>query len=139
MGKTRCFQTPQAAEKAFYSAFECADLEAMMRVWAEDDSIICIHPAEPRLCGRREIRAGWEQIFASGVRLKFTLKHNHRTCDASLSIHMFRECLPVGGVSQGAVLTTNVYQLIDGDWRMKLHASPDPVSYVEVSEAEALH
>ena len=47
--KRSTFPTPQDAEAAFYEALERADLEAMMEVWAEDEEIVCVHPAGPRL------------------------------------------------------------------------------------------
>ncbi|MEN9848045.1 MAG: hypothetical protein RL368_785, partial [Pseudomonadota bacterium] len=33
------FLTPQAAEAAFYAAFEAADLETMMQIWAQSEEI----------------------------------------------------------------------------------------------------
>ena len=41
------FASPEQAEAAFYSAFEKADLDAMMSVWAEDEDIVCMHPGRP--------------------------------------------------------------------------------------------
>lgn len=134
------FATPQAAEAAFYSAFERADIEAMMQVWADDESIICIHPEGPRLLGRGEIRASWEQIFAPGARLKFTLKDSRRTRDALLSIHVLREYIRVDGVPQGVMLATNLYQFVHGSWRMTLHhASPEPETRAAGSGSTILH
>lgn len=140
MSNVSRFQTPQAAEAAFYAAFERADLEAMMLVWAEDESVICIHPTGPYLRGRKDIRASWEQIFAPGARLKFTLKDSRRTRDSLLSIHVLRECIRVNGVPQGVMLATNVYQFTDDGWRMTLHhASPEPDGQAAAWETEILH
>jgi ketosteroid isomerase-like protein len=140
MSKSAHFATPQAAEAAFYAAFERADVEAMMQVWAEHETIICIHPDGPRLRGHREIRASWEQIFAPGARLKFILKDSCRTRDALLSIHMLKECIRVNGVPRGVMLVTNMYQFVNGSWRISLHhASPEPEIHAEVSETDTLH
>ena len=46
------YATSRDAEQAFYAAFQKADLAEMMQVWADDDSIVCIHPMGPRLDGR---------------------------------------------------------------------------------------
>ena len=43
------YETSRAAERAFYAAFQRANLEEMMQVWADEDSIMCIHPMGPRL------------------------------------------------------------------------------------------
>jgi ketosteroid isomerase-like protein len=140
MSKPPSFATPKEAEAAFYDAFERADIDAMMGVWAESETIICIHPDGPRLRGRHAIRASWEQIFAPGARLKFTLKDSRRTRDALLSIHVLRECIRVDGVPQGVMLATNIYQLIDGSWRMTLHhASPEPEAPTSTSESGTVH
>ncbi len=140
MSKAPRFTTPKEAEAAFYDAFERADVEAMMQVWAEDETIICIHPKGPRLRGRQAIRASWEQIFAPGARLKFTLKDSRRTGDALLSIHVLRECIRADGVSQGVMLATNIYQLVDGSWRMTLHhASPEPETHAGIAKSGTVH
>lgn len=137
MSNTHRFKTSQAAEAAFYAAFERADLEAMMRVWAEDESVICIHPAGPYLRGQQAIRASWERIFAPRARLRFTLEESHRRHDSQLSVHVLKEHIRLDGVTQGVMLATNVYQLIDGGWRMTLHhASPEPL---EAAQAGTLH
>ena len=34
------YQTPQEAEAAFYDAFQRADLDAMKKVWADDDDVL---------------------------------------------------------------------------------------------------
>ena len=39
------FNTPEEAEVAFYKAIEQADVIAMMSVWADDEEVICVHPA----------------------------------------------------------------------------------------------
>jgi ketosteroid isomerase-like protein len=31
----------------FYQAFEAKDVDAMMTTWAEDEEIVCVHPAAP--------------------------------------------------------------------------------------------
>jgi len=53
----KIFPTAQDAENAFYEALERSDLEGMMAVWAEDDDIVCVHPAGTRLTGQDQVRA----------------------------------------------------------------------------------
>jgi len=57
------FTTPQEAEQAFYEAFQRADLDALMAVWAEDEDVFCVHPGAPRLTGLDKIRESFRQIF----------------------------------------------------------------------------
>lgn len=121
------FATPQEAESAFYNAFETADLAAMMSVWAEDEGVVCIHPGAPRLEGRELVREAWRQVFEAGNALSFTLTDVRYTQDSLLAIHLVREEISVDGELASVMLTTNVYQFVDGSWRMTLHhASPEP-------------
>ena len=121
--------TPEEAELAFYDAFETSNLSAMMRVWADREFIECIHPMSDRIQGRDEVENSWQQIFSSGLNIKIRRSEIHRTQDALLAVHVLYEHLSIPGRSEShaPVIATNIYQLIDGNWRMVLHhASPSP-------------
>lgn len=123
------YATPEEAETAFYNAFRLSDLAAMMDVWADREFIECIHPMSERLQGRRNIQNSWRQIFDSGLRVDIERSSVHRTQDALLAVHVLYEHLSIPGRTERhpPVIATNIYQLIDGSWRMILHhASPSP-------------
>lgn len=121
------FPTPQDAEAAFYAAFENKDLAAMMRVWANNEQIECIHPMGMRLQGVEAVKRSWQRIFADGLPLKFTITDTHRTQDSTFAIHVLHENI-VTETDQTAhppVVTTNIYQHTEDGWHMILHhASP---------------
>lgn len=124
---TEVFSTPQDAERAFYQAFEKADLAGMMAVWAEEDDIVCVHPGGPRHAGVIEVRDSWQKIFTHGPRLHFRLTGNRRYPGRTLSIHTVYEHATVAGDPRPAatVFATNIYLLTDRGWRMLMHhASP---------------
>ena len=122
------FSTPEEAEDAFYRAFEAGDLDGMMAVWAEDDSVVCIHPGAPRLEGREAIADGWRQLFEHSAGVRFVITDERYTQDALLAIHIVREELRLDGEVANVILATNVYQLIENNWRMILHhASAEPL------------
>lgn len=121
------FPTPEDAERAFYDAFENADLRTMMYVWADSECIECIHPMAKLIQGRDAVSTSWEQIFASDIEITLTLTTIQRTKDVKLAVHLVHEHLSVPDRSEQypPVIATNVYQLIDNNWRMVLHhASP---------------
>lgn len=60
---TMSYLTAEVAESAFYAAFEARSLDAMMVVWANDDSIACIHPLAAPLNGRAAVATGWLSMF----------------------------------------------------------------------------
>ncbi|MEX0959732.1 MAG: nuclear transport factor 2 family protein [Burkholderiales bacterium] len=121
------FATPRDAEKAFYRAFENADLTAMIDVWAEEEEIVCAHPGGPRHVGLIEVRESWRQIFSQGAQLKFQLVGLKAFPGRMLHIHSLYEHVTIVGDSRPAtpVLATNVYLLTDRGWQMYMHhASP---------------
>lgn len=127
MNETR-FYSAEEAEAAFYRAFERHDLDAMMSVWADEASVVCVHPGGPMLIGREAVRASWEQILAGSGTLSFVVQEVRREARDGLAVHVVQEHIRSGDEPAGPpVLATNVYRLTDRGWRMILHhASPSP-------------
>lgn len=127
--------TPEAAEYAFYSAFESADPDAMMAVWETSEAIVCIHPLGPPLQGCAQIRESWRQIFGSGTRLRFRLSGIRSVVQEGLAIRIVYEHITVLGAEEQPaqpVIATNVYRRTPYGWRMILHhASPAPTAMTE--------
>lgn len=113
----------EAAELAFYAAFETRDLDAMMAVWGKDDSIVCIHPLAAPLNGHAAVAAGWHSMFeaATGFRVQVELAHEIREADRVIRI--VREYLTIGQESEARppILATNVYRKDADGWHMMLH------------------
>ena len=143
--ETPVFDTPEAAETAFYFALERASLETMMSIWEASDDIVCIHPLGPRLRGREQVREGWRQIFGGGTPLRFAIDAVHSAGDAGIAVRMVIEHITVLGAAADQqpaqpVLATNVYRRDARGWRLLLHhASPgaelSPVSRPAASQA----
>lgn len=120
--------SPEAAERAFYAAFEALDLDAMRRVWSRDPDCICVHPGGRRLRGYAEVMTSWEQILGSGQRLRFKRRELAPFAGPEIAVHVLIEDIEAaeGGI-RGRMIATNVYRLETGEWRMILHhASPVP-------------
>ena len=121
------FATPDEAEEAFYTAFANTNLEAMMEVWLDSDTVTCVHPVGPRISGRDAVRGSWAEIFRGSGGLKFRLGEVSRTQDALLAIHVLHEHITVPGEpgERPPAVATNIYQLTKDGWHMILHhASP---------------
>ena len=119
------FANSDEAERAFYEAFERADLEAMMEVWAEDEEVACVHPGGQRIDGLEEVRESWRRIFSHGPSLRFRVSHRQIWRGALVAVHAVHENIHAPGERLGLVIATNVYVLTSGGWRMVLHhASP---------------
>jgi len=127
--RSRLFPTPEEAENAFYEAFERADLAAMMAVWAETDDVICVHPHGPRLVGFEAVRESWVQIFAGGRPMRMKTAEVRAYDGQTVSVRAVVEQIMAPGRAEPAhtVVATNVYELTEGGWRMKVHHASPPV------------
>jgi hypothetical protein len=110
-----------------------------MRIWPNDDSIICLQPAGLRLCGRRDICASWEQIFTVGACSKFTLERQLLHARYPIQHPCAYRIPPRRQRIAGPGARDQCLSFHDGDWHTILHrASLDPI-YGEILEAEVLH
>src|SRR6185503_15193802 len=87
----RIFPTAQDAENAFYEALERCDLEGMMAVWAEDEEIVCVHPAGARLTGQDQVRESWAKMFAAGPRARLVIEQQVAISGMMLAVHSVYE------------------------------------------------
>lgn len=115
------FSTAEEAETAFYDAFSRASLNEMMRVWAEEETVVCIHPMGPRLQDTASIAASWRQIFSSGERMQIEIGERVVTSGASLATHSLVEHILLADGRRGSVLATNVYRMSENGWRIVMH------------------
>ena len=127
---TKIFPTAQDAENAFYEALERCDLDGMMAVWAEDEEIVCVHPAGGRLSGQDQVRESWAKIFAGGPRATVRIEQQVAISGMMLAVHSVFETfsLPEKAAGQPVpIVATNVYLRTAAGWRMIVHhASPAP-------------
>ena len=121
------YATSEDAERAFYDAFEGAGVDDMMKVWAPEDSIICIHPMGARLEGREAVAQSWRQIFSGRVPMRFELTEVSRILNGTLAVHCVYENIDHGPQldQRSRVMSTNVYRSTERGWHMLVHhASP---------------
>jgi uncharacterized protein (TIGR02246 family) len=128
----KIFPTAQDAENAFYEALERCDLEAMMAVWAEDEDIVCVHPAGQRLAGQDQVRESWVRLFAAGPQARLQVSNQVAISGVMLAVHSVHEQFTLPGAKPGdaqpvPIVATNVYLRTAAGWKMIVHhASPAP-------------
>jgi ketosteroid isomerase-like protein len=121
------FSTPEAAEAAFYAAFESRSLDGMMQVWANDEHVACVHPLAAPLNGRGAVAAGWRGMFEAAGQFRVQVELAHEIREADRVIRIVREYLTIGHETEPRppILATNIYRREADGWRMMLHhASP---------------
>ena len=110
--------------RAFYTALEDMDLEAMSRIWVQSAEAVCIHPGWETLRGWPEIRESWRAIFAATGYMRFE--------PSDVTIHLHGDAAHVSCVENiftvvdgmtihSRIACTNIFTLSDGEWRMVLH------------------
>lgn len=124
------YHSSEAAEAAFYEAFENADLTLMSGIWAREATSVCIHPMGTRLQGMTEIMESWREIFSSGPKMLIELTDVHIQQIGDIAIHSLCENMMIKGSKKSPtpILASNVYQRVDGLWYMLMHhasLSPD--------------
>ncbi|MBA3904246.1 MAG: DUF4440 domain-containing protein [Rhodocyclaceae bacterium] len=125
----RFFAAPQDAEAAFYDALERADLEAMMRIWAEDEEIVCVHPQGERMTGFAAVRESWRQVFSGGPHATVRLSDQVHRQGILLAMHSVHEHYSVPGEERPRppVVATNLYVRGAQGWHLlSRHASCTP-------------
>ena len=134
MGSVPIFPTAQDAENAFYDSLERGDLDLMMAVWAEDEEIVCVHPAGGRIAGQEQVRDSWRRMFASGQRLRIKIAQRVTLTGMMVEVRSVHEVITIVGdeAARPPMVATNVYLRTAAGWRMVVHhASPAPEAAAE--------
>ena len=63
----------EAANAAFYAAFEEADLDAMRALWLDDPDTLCIHPGALPVRGAGAVHRSWALVMAHTTYIQFIL------------------------------------------------------------------
>jgi uncharacterized protein (TIGR02246 family) len=122
MSTDTSFVTPEDAETAFYEALENASLEDMMKVWADDEEIICVVPGGHRLVGHDAIRAAWRDLFARRKQVQIRIARAVHWAGPMLAIHSIVETIQVDGEQVDTpIAATNVFVRNASGWRLLVH------------------
>ncbi|MCC7411962.1 MAG: nuclear transport factor 2 family protein [Gammaproteobacteria bacterium] len=121
------FATPDAAEAAYYRAFERADYARMQSIWWDGEGVVCVHPLGPVLVGIDAVLASWRELFAGGPGLRFEVRLQGSIGSDALVVRTVAEIIRVSGEStpRPPIIASNGYRRVESGWRMVLHhASP---------------
>ncbi|WP_035643392.1 nuclear transport factor 2 family protein [Bradyrhizobium sp. ORS 375] len=107
-----------AANAAFYAAFAAGDFAALASLWADRDSISCIHPGWPAIIGRAAVIGSWRDILGNPQRPQIVCADPHAIVDGD---HGHVLCIEL--VDGAALAAANHFAWVDGAWRMVHHQS----------------
>ncbi len=115
-----------AANTAFYAAFAAGDAAAMAQVWADDDTVSCIHPGWPAIAGRAAVLGSWRDILRNSDRPHVVCREPHPLITGD---HGRVLCVEV--VGSIILAASNQFRRIDGTWRLVHHQSSQIVRVQE--------
>jgi uncharacterized protein (TIGR02246 family) len=111
----------EAANDAFYAAFEARDLDAMSDLWAHDADVTCVHPGWTTLRGWGAVASSWAAIFSGPQQLQFILTGTGVVVLGDVAWVTGEENL-LAGDGSATVAVINVFARDgDGSWRMRAH------------------
>jgi ketosteroid isomerase-like protein len=121
-----------AAHAAFYEAFERADFDAMQDIWADDDGVVCVHPATEPIRGRRDVMRSWMVLMANSPYIQFFLTDvegvvvdDIASVTCTENVLSANQDTPLGAFAGGHATATNIFRRTPLGWRLWVHhASP---------------
>lgn len=126
------------ANRAFYSALEAGDLDAVREVWVPGPDSVCIHPGIEPIHGTSAVLRSWAMVMASMSYVQFFLTEVEVTVpgdrDDLAVVTLSENILAAGdttpeGSFQGAhTRAVNVFTKVDGRWRLWMHQSAPVLS-----------
>ena len=128
-----------AANRAFYSALEAGDLDAVREVWVAGPRTRCAStPASPRSTARPAVLRSWAMVMASMAYMQFFLTEVEVTVTGdrddlaavtlSENILAAADSTPEGSFQGAHTRAVNVFTRVDGRWRLWLHQSTPVLS-----------
>jgi ketosteroid isomerase-like protein len=122
----------EAANAAFYAAFESADLDAMQELWLDDPETLCVHPGALPVRGTSAINRSWALIMANTPYIQFFLTDVEvSVLDDVASVTCTENVLTANegtapdSFGGAKAVATNVFSRTSDGWRLWIHhASP---------------
>ena len=130
--RSRQHREVEAANAAFYEAFEKADLDTMQDLWLDDAETLCVHPGALPVRGTSSINRSWALIMANTPYIQFFLTDVEVSVWERVASVTCTENVLTGDENTGPdafggakAVATNVFVWTEEGWRLWIHhASP---------------
>ena len=116
------FDSPEAAEDAYYDALEAADIGSLGSVWNNSDDSYCLLPMMPLLKGQQNILKAFAHMLSQSGGLDISIEHTEWIHQESLAIHIGLEQTPQGAEhNQPPLIAVNTYIKTNQGWQLLGH------------------
>jgi len=134
------FASANEAEQAFYQALARGDIDGLMKVWAGDEEIVCVHPGGLRLVGHVAVRESWETILKHGSLHIETSKVIELSTMMGATHSVIEQIRANGpqGTEFAYCYATNVFHKGPAGWRLVMHhasAAPERASAFDLHDS----
>lgn len=118
-----------AANARFYNAFRNGNLAAMQALWSKGENVCVVHPGVSGISGYDLVMGSWEFVWADyEFPLEIETKDVQVHVRGDVGYVTCIEMVKTKGNSWGKQFATNVFERIDGQWRMCIHHA----SYIDL-------
>lgn len=133
----------EAANAAFYAAFESADLDAMRDLWLDSADTSCVHPGAMPVRGSSAIHRSWAVVMATTPYIQFFLTDVEvsvlaRGPEGAVAAVSCTENVLTGDERTGPdtfggakAVATNVFVATAEGWRLWIHHAAPVLSEVD--------
>lgn len=118
-----------AANARFYNAFRDGNLAAMQALWSEGENVCVVHPGVSGISGYDLVMGSWEFVWADyEFPLEIEIKDVQVHVRGDVGYVTCIEMVKTKGSSWGRQFATNIFEKIEGHWRICVHHA----SYVDL-------
>jgi ketosteroid isomerase-like protein len=117
-----------AANAAFYAAFAAGDIDEVVRLWADDDGVSCVHPGWPPIIGHATVIGSWRDILENPARPHIVSVEPYAIIDGDSGRVL---CIEI--VNGTALAACNNFRRIGDAWRLVHHQS-SPIAEIVTSD-----
>ncbi|XP_071910376.1 uncharacterized protein [Coffea arabica] len=118
-----------AANTRFYNTFRNGDLAALQALWSKGDNACVVHPGVSGISGYDLVMGSWEFVWADyEFPLEIEIKDVQVHVRGDVGYVTCIEMVKTKGSSWGKQFATNVFEKIEGQWKICIHHA----SYVDL-------
>jgi hypothetical protein len=122
-----------ATNAAFYAAFAAGNIDDVVRLWADDVEISCVHPGWPAIVGHAAVIRSWREILDNPTRPHIVCAEPYAIIDVDSGRVL---CIEV--VNGTALAACNNFRRIKGAWRLVHHQSSPIAEIITAANDDGL-